>query len=184
MDELLSSPVDQIVEISAVIQKIKAELQAAQQVVIGEPRLELSEVTLTISTVTTRNLDGKITVGVPTLGLALALDGQGTRERTQRMVLALEPPEPVITQSATDFDDLDIASALIAMRRELQKGLTEEPRLLPKSLDIEVAFAVERKLTASGGIKLVFVQFGPSAETGQTVTNTVGLKFIAFSLPV
>lgn len=175
---------EQAIRVSDVIAEIKSQLRVTQQVVIGEPRLELSEVILSVGTVITRSLDGKIEVGVPTLGMSVAAGGRSMRQHTQQVTLTLEPPEPVITQASTEWGDLDMAAAIIAMRRELQKGLSEEPRLLPKSLEINVAFAAERMVNAGGKVKLVFIQFDPSAEFGEAVTNTVTLKFIAPQLPV
>lgn len=181
-DSRLSS--EQIVEISDVIAEVKAQLRVVQQVVIGEPRLELSEVILSIGTVVIRTLDGKFQIGIPALGMSVAAGGGGLRTCTRRMTLALEPPEPVITQASTEWGDLDIATAIIAMRRELQKGMAEEPRLLPRSLDIEIAFAAERKSNAEGKVNLVFIQFDPSTGSGEATTNSVTLKFVAPRLPI
>jgi hypothetical protein len=166
-------------EIGSVIAQVKRELQAMQEVPIGEPRLELSEVTLNLKGVISRDIQGSFKVQVPVIGVSGEAKGGASNSRTQNVTLVLAPPQPIIVQSAHLTDDMEMAHAIIAIRRQLAAGLKQEPLLLPRKLDFELGFVVKTDAAAKGGVKLVFVEIEPSGGYANEATQKLVLSFVA-----
>ena len=171
-------------EVSDVIDAIKTEIRAAQQVVIGEPKLELIEVVLEINAVVTRSATGGIKAEILTFALGPSLEGTLGSSQTQKITISLQPPEPVITQSKFDITKLDIANTIVALRRELQVGLSKDPKLLPNKLDIEMEFAVQKDVESGIGVKLIFIEFGPKTKISKENLHKITLHFETPSLPI
>jgi hypothetical protein len=171
-------------EVSEVIEAIKKEIQAAQQVVIGEPKLGLTEVILEINALVTRSTKGGVKVLVASFITGPSLEGGLENAQSQKITISLKPPEPIITQSGLDLSRLDIANTIVLLRRELQAGLASEPRLLPSKLDIEIEFSVQKDLEGSGGIKLIFVEIGPKVKRSSKNLHKITLHFEEPDLPL
>jgi Trypsin-co-occurring domain 2 len=170
-------------EVSSVIEAIKQEIRAAQQVVIGEPRLELVEVLLEINAVVTRSATAGLKAEIMTFSIGPSLEGTLSDKRVQKITISLQPPEPIVTQSSLDLSKLDLANTIVALRRELHEGLRKEPKLLPNKLDIEIQFAVQKDTNTRIGIKLIFLEIGPAAKFSSEHLHKIKLRFEAPSLP-
>jgi Trypsin-co-occurring domain 2 len=170
--------------VSDVIEAIKQEIRAAQQVVIGEPRLELVEVILEINAVVTRSAAGGVKAEIMTLSLGPSIEAGFGGKQSQKITISLQPPERVITQSSLDLSKLDLAKTILTLRRELREGLAKEPVLLPNKLDIEMHFAVQKHTETQLGLKLVFIEIGPKATFSSEYIHKVSLRFQTPDLPV
>jgi hypothetical protein len=171
-------------EVSDVIEAIKKEIQAAQQVVIGEPKLELVEIILEIHALVTRSAQGGLKVQVASFIEGPSIQANLDTSQAQKIVISLKPPEPLITQSSLDISRLDIANTIVSLRRELQVGLNSTPKLLPNKLDIEIEFAVQKDAEESVGFKLVFIEFGPRSKQSKKNLHKITLRFEEPSLPL
>jgi len=175
---------DNLVGVADVIEAIKTEIRAAQEVVIGDPKLELAGVDLEIKSLITKSAKGEVKAEIPAVSPTGSFGGNIKEDQLQKLHLSLEPPEPeLLKESSTDLRKLNIASAIVALRRELQKGLSGKPRLLPKKLDIEVSFGVQRSAGGGAGINLVFLKIGGSGEYISECAHKVILHFVAPRLP-
>jgi len=172
------------VGVADVIEAIKKEIKAAQEVVIGEPKLELAGVDLEIKSVITKSFKGEVKAEILPIGLSGSLGGNIKNDQIQKIHLSLEPPRPeLLKESPADLRKLDIANTIVTLRRELRKGLSGQPKLLPKILDIVVSFAVQRGAGGGGGINLVFVKVGSGGEYTSESVHKIILHFIAPRLP-
>jgi hypothetical protein len=172
-------PPTELVAISNVIAQVKEELRAAEDEVIGEPKLELKRVTLELNSVVQRKAGGEVKMQIIPIELTAGVEGSFTDQRTQRITLIVEPPKPVLFQEARDMHGLEIAETIVGIRRELQKGLSGRPVLLPISLSFEIAFGVKKSAGGDAGIDLVFLEIGPSAAYAAESVQTVRLEFTA-----
>lgn len=171
-------------EVSDVIEAVKKEIQAAQQVVIGEPRLELVEVVLEINAVVTRSAKGGVKVLIASFITGPSLETGLDSGQSQKITISLKPPEPIITQSSLDISKLDIANIIISLRKELQEALASTPKLLPNKLDIEIEFSVLKETEVAGGVKLIFLEVGPKAKHSSKNLHKITLHFEEPSLPL
>jgi len=162
------------VGISEVIDSIKKELVAAQSVVIGEPKLELDTIELEFSALVENVKDGSISIQIPIVSMAGSVKAKGRYKNSnfQKINISLYPPKRQVLQGGSDsnFSELGLANTIIGIRKELSKGLNSEPKLLPKTVDIEVRFGVEKVKGGGGKIKLVVFEIG--GEISLTLTNT------------
>lgn len=173
-----------LVGVADVIEAIKKEIRAMQEVVIGDPKLELAGVDLEIKSVITKSAKGEVKAEILPIGLMGSMGGNIKEDQVQKLQLSLEPPEPVLLkESSVDLQTLDIANAIVTLRRELQKGLSGQPKLLPKKLDIEVSFGVQRGAGGGSGINLVFIKVGGSGEYISESVHKIILHFVAPRLP-
>ena len=138
-------------EVGAVISQVKRELQAIQEVPVGDPKLELTDVTLEMSAIEVKNADGTFKILVPIVGASIGANAGVSTSSSHELTLVLFPSKPIITQSGHLSSDMEIANDIIAIRRQLAAGLNEEPVLLPKEFKFQVGFGVKFDAGAKGG---------------------------------
>jgi hypothetical protein len=165
--------------VSAVIAQVKRELAAAQNAPGAALvlRLEKAEATLAVSRVVDAN--GKVSVGVPSLGLDLGGSGGRKAEQSSTLFVELAPPRAGAALGATETWNLGLAEAIVDARRELLKGLADEPKLEPRKVVITIRFGVTRTAGGSGQLQLVLLTLGGGATTTTTDLSTVVLTFAA-----
>ena len=160
-----------ILGLDDIISAVKRELTAAQSVVIGEPRFQLTKVTVELNVAMVRSADGSVGLGVPDWGLGGEGGAGVERERSSTVTVELVPPRAEMLMEAESLDDLDIASTIVAVRRQLAAGLKQKPVLDPSKLSIDIRFGATRKLTGKAGIKLLFISFGGEGKTRTSRTH-------------
>ena len=72
---------------------------------------------------------------------------------------------------------------IVSVRKELQKGLSETPKLEPRSLRIELNFGVGEQTEAKGGFNFIFVCAGASGSYQREGVQTLTVVFRRPSLP-
>lgn len=165
--------------ISSVIAEVKRELAAAQNVpgAAVDLKLEKVEATLAVSRVVDAN--GKVSVGVPALGVELGAGGTRKSEDSSTLYVELVPPEPGRALGATETKNFGLTEAIVDTRRELAKGLRDEPRLDPKKVVITVKFGVTQSAGPTGQLKLVVLTVGGGVSVAASDVSTIVLTFAA-----
>ena len=174
---VLSASADTSVPIADLLSVIKNELRAAQKVTIGEPRLELRTVTLELATVIVRAADGKIEVGVPQVGLTGSVGGTTQDTGSSKVKIQLAPPSPQILMGDAPGPE-DIAKTIVEVRRQLQRSLSQEPRLDPQTVTMEIEFGIKRAVEAGGKIEFLVFSASAGGKGSRAETNRIMLEFI------
>jgi hypothetical protein len=165
--------------IAAVIAQVKQELATAQNapgagLVMA---LEKVEVTLAVSRVVDAN--GKVTIGVPSMGLEVGGGAGRKSEESSTLYVELVPPKGGGILGATEIENFGLAEAIVDTRRQLLKGLADEPKLDPRKVIISVKFGVARTAGPTGQLKLIVISVGAGQSVTSADTNTVVLTFSA-----
>jgi hypothetical protein len=172
-----------IFPVAAVIAQIKHELAAAQNTAGASVGLALEKVDVTLAVSRVVEANGKVSVGVPAIGLELGGAGSRKGEEASTVAIQLLPPKGTGTLSATPPEDLGLTQMIVQTRAELLKGLNEEPKLDAKQVVMTVKFALSKTVGPTGQLKFVVVTIGGGGTVTATNTNTVVLTFSRVAAP-
>lgn len=166
-----------IFPIKDVIAQVKKELAAAQASTSGNVGLKLDSVDLTFALATTRDINGKVSVGIPLLtGLDVGGNGGKKVEETSSLQITLAPPTPINQVAGYDTTSLGITQAIIDTRTQLAAGLDVQPRLDPTKVVITLKFGVIRTGGGTGQIRFLFFALGGGTTFTSANTNTITLN--------
>jgi hypothetical protein len=166
-----------VFSVSAVVAQVKRELAAAQNTQGAGLKLVLDKVEATLLVSRVVDANGKITIGVPSAGVDASGGGSRKAEESSTLYIELVPPKPTAFLGATDAKDFGLTEAIVETRRELLKGLADEPRLDPRKVVITVKFGITRNLGTSGQLKLMVISVGAGASVTSSDVNTIVLGF-------
>ena len=169
----------QFVTVPTFVAAVKRELSAAQDVVLAELRFELKAVKLKMSVAAVKGVDGKIALGIVPVGM----DASAESGRIQKVTVSLQPSEPRLYRSGSEaLFQLDLASLIVDLSRDLLKGLRDPPRLDPDRLVMEIVFGVKQSIEG-GGLKLLVLEFGTKAAVQDEGIQSLSLRFERAVLP-
>jgi hypothetical protein len=157
-----------------VISQVKRELAAAQAVPATGLGLTLHAVEVKLALNRVKSVNGEVGIGVPFLEVAAG--GKRDTRETSSLYVKLAPPSPQMLMAGKE-ETLGLADAIIETRQQLQKGVSEEPRLDPVELKIDLLFG----LTHAGGpkakFKFLIFSAGGGAQWSLDRTSQISLIF-------
>ena len=118
-------------------------------------------------------------IGIPSINLEAAGGLVRNESKTSQVKISLAPPTPVELISGKSLDDLNLATTIVSVRRELAKGLTEEPVITAKTVDFIIKFGVTEGTSGQGGIDFLVFSVGASKAVSESSANTITVKFEA-----
>jgi hypothetical protein len=169
--------------LAQVIAQVKKELAAAQSVPGQGAGLALQTVTLAFSLSRVVDAEGKATIGIPLLGAELGGAGGVKSETVSSLLVKLAPPRPIVTMSGEELQELGLTQAILEVRRQLQEGLDDEPKLAPSQVELEIKFALTRKGGPKGEAKFLVFSIGGGATWSAAAVNAVKLTFAKPAAP-
>lgn len=169
--------------LAEVISAVKRELAAAEGEAGPRAGLVLDEVEIELSVTRSRTAGGKLSVGVPVLGVELGGGGALTDKHASKVKVVLAPPAPSLLLRDGGIGDLGIAAAIVDIRSQLVAGLEEEPRLVPKKAEYHLEFAVERAGGPTGKVTFLVVSVGGEGKWTGAATNRIKLSFAGDAAP-
>ena len=165
--------------VSAVIAQVKRELAAAQNAPGAGLNLTLEKVETTLAVSRVVDASGNVSVGVPAMAAQVGGSGSRKAEDSSTLYVELAPPKPGASLGAVEPKNLGLTEAIVDTRRELLKGLADEPRLDPRRVVITIKFTVTQTLAATGQLKLVVLSVGGGGSLASSDVSTVMLTFAA-----
>jgi hypothetical protein len=131
----------QLFGVSDIITAIKSEIKRAQASETGSPRLSVDLVELQLNTVAVKTADGKITVGVPTIGFEIG--GSGSSTIAQQLHVSLTSQEPAEIGAS---QSLGLVEVITELKNALRSTMNEPPRFDFQQLRYQVEFEVEKQI--------------------------------------
>lgn len=139
--------------------------------------LQLEEASIELATQRDAKDSGNFTLSVPVFTEAAIKSDQSqklTKAAKTTVVFASTSGEELLDKVSTDFD---LSEIVLAVRKALLATLEQPPKLLPKSVTIEVNFVLVKSATASTGFKAHVVSLGTASESVETGGNKITLKY-------
>ena len=88
----------------------------------------------------------------------------------QTVTVNLGPMIPGLYQSGSEaLFQFDLASLIVDVCRDLQKGLRDSPSIESESLRMEILFGVQQTIGGAGSIKLFVLEFEGGTQTEEGV---------------
>lgn len=163
--------------LAEVIAQVKRELAAAQNQPGSAVGLTLQTVGIDLAVGRVSDVDGKITIGVPAVGVE-AGGGVGRKaDQSSSISVELTPPKAIAVMSGDETKEFGITQAIVDTRKQLAAGLDDEPKLTPNKVKMVFKFAVTRTGGPKGGIKFLVFQLGGGATVASAETSTITLTF-------
>ena len=139
--------------------------------------LKLAEASIELTTQRDAKDSGNFALSVPVFTEAAIKSEQSqklTKAAKTTVVFASSSGEELLDKVSTDFD---LSEIVLAVRKALLATLEQPPKLLPKSVTIEVNFVLVKSATASAGFKAHVVSLGTASESVETGGNKITLKY-------
>ena len=139
--------------------------------------LKLAEASIELTTQRDAKDSGNFALSVPVFTEAAIKSDQSqklTKAAKTTVVFASTSGEELLDKVSTDFD---LSEIVLAVRKALLATLEQPPKLLPKSVTIEVNFVLVKSATASTGFKAHVVSLGAASESVETGGNKITLKY-------
>ena len=139
--------------------------------------LKLAEASIELTTQRDAKDSGNFALSVPVFTEAAIKSDQSqklTKAAKTTVVFASTSGEELLDKVSTDFD---LSEIVLAVRKALLATLEQPPKLLPKSVTIEVNFVLVKSATASTGFKAHVVSLGTASESVETGGNKITLKY-------
>lgn len=139
--------------------------------------LQLEEASIELTTQRDAKDSGNFALSVPVFTEADIKSEQSqklTKAAKTTVVFANTSGEELLDKVSTDFD---LSEIVLAVRKALLATLEQPPKLLPKSVTIEVNFVLVKSATASTGFKAHVVSLGTASESVETGGNKITLKY-------
>lgn len=166
--------------ISAVVAQVKRELIAAQSAPGAGVQLVLNKVDIRLLVTRQADVSGGVSFGVPAAGFSIGTQAGRHTQATSTVSLELAPPPASDALGAVETKGLGLAEMIVHVRRELLKGLADEPRLLPRQVVMSIGFELSTTGGPDGEVKFLIgaVRAGERVEAGNssTITLTFGAK--------
>jgi len=169
--------------VAAVIAQVKRELAAAQNSPGASVGLKLDKVELNFALTRTVDANGKVTIGVPAVGVEIGGNGSRKTEDASSLLVELVPPRPLGIMSGADTRDFGLTEAIVETRRQLRQGLDDDPKLEPRKVQITLRFVVTRTGGPTGQIKFLVFSVGGGANISATDASSIVLTFSKSAAP-
>jgi len=164
------------VSVADLISAVKHELRVAVDI-SPKTALPLSSVSLELSVEAVMTREGETDFKIPAV-MASGKAGVETESKTsQKITVELAPPKPDVTEAAIDLTHLNLATAIVKLQSELARGMSESPKLTPKSFEIELLFSAQRKTSLGAGLDFDVLKAAGSADGTKANEQKLTLKF-------
>jgi hypothetical protein len=173
---------DNIINISDIIILINKELNYAQNNVLGDPKIELTNVSLCLNTKSYTDKKGKVQVGL--LPINLQYKNEIQPYVNKKVKIELEPPEPTVFKSTKNKSEtFELGEFIVDTRKQIQSGLRQASSLTLKELEFEVIFGVVQNKIKSGNIKLYVFSTNGEFKVSDQNYHSIKLLFKCDFLP-
>ena len=172
-------PPEEAIDVAEVIAAIKRELRtvrtAEDQKKDSFPPLRA--VKLELKVVAREEVGAALSFAVPSAPAEAKLSNKETNSRTQKIELTLTPPAPTLTQGTFAVSNLGLAQAILALRADLQRGVSEPPLLEATEVKLTVEFAVKRTSEKEAGLSFEVFKNTEGTKSEREDANKIVLEF-------